>query len=435
MGLVGEALAQRSGPAATCRSPARPTAGPPGRRRPWPRPSARAGCPARAPARPAGSAVRRAAPRSGLRRDPRPSTCQAASGSAKPLRRCGPRSASSNRPPTRRRVAWLITTLPGAASAWRRAARFGVSPTTACSCAAPRRSARRPPPCRWRCRPALPVVRLPASPVCQPPRSAPARRARPAPPRPRAPVASRSRRARRRPGTWRRDHPSVDHLGAAFLIGARSPGPCPRDRAAPPAPSSPTRSTNITVSCRRSAAGARGVGGVGRSAAGAASGPLSSRIALSSLTRWPSGRPSSLRCSSVSSTSASAIDRVVGEQLGILAEALRLQPLSQIGHDRPPRAPPANLQPKYGLRSVDCRRRSVLQIWARPACLCRAAARGGLSPAGAVARVRCSAVRSCSLCREMQRCPVPAGAVAQARCSAVPFLLALWLGRDAVLSR
>ncbi len=96
-----------------------------------------------------------------------------------------------------------------------------------------------------------------------------------------------------------------------------------------------------------------------------------------------------------------AIDRVVGEQLGILAKALGLQPLSQLGHDRPPRGRRHNLEAQYGLRSVDCRRRSVLQIWAPPTCLCRAAARGGLSPAGAVARVRCSAV---------------------------PFLLALWLG-------
>ena len=79
----------------------------------------------------------RAAPRSGSRHAPSPATRQADTGSAKPLRRCGPRSASSNSPPTSRRVAWLITTLPGAASACSRAARFGVSPTTACSCAAP----------------------------------------------------------------------------------------------------------------------------------------------------------------------------------------------------------------------------------------------------------------------------------------------------------
>ena len=84
-------------------------------------------------ARPAASDRRRAAPRSGLRRDPRPRPARPRSGSAKPLSRCGPRSSSSNTPPSSRRVAWLITTLPGAASAWSRAARFGVSPTTVCS--------------------------------------------------------------------------------------------------------------------------------------------------------------------------------------------------------------------------------------------------------------------------------------------------------------
>ena len=54
-----------------------------------------------------------------------------------PLSRCGPRSSSSNRPPTSRRVASDTTTPPGSARAWRRAARFGVSPTTASSRAAP----------------------------------------------------------------------------------------------------------------------------------------------------------------------------------------------------------------------------------------------------------------------------------------------------------
>ena len=80
-------------------------------------------------------AVQRLEPAFGatLAHDPR----RRATGSAKPLSRRGPRSSSSNRPPTSRRVAWLITTLPGAASACSRAARFGVSPTTACSCAAP----------------------------------------------------------------------------------------------------------------------------------------------------------------------------------------------------------------------------------------------------------------------------------------------------------
>ena len=53
--LGAEALAQRRLiRRVICRSPARPTAAPPGRRRPWPTPSARAGCRARARARPAG---------------------------------------------------------------------------------------------------------------------------------------------------------------------------------------------------------------------------------------------------------------------------------------------------------------------------------------------------------------------------------------------
>jgi hypothetical protein len=41
-----------------------------------------------------------------------------------------------------------------------------------------------------------------------------------------------------------------------------------------------------------------------------------------------------------------AVDGVAGEQLGILAEALGLQPCGHIGHDRPPRAPPAKCTAK-----------------------------------------------------------------------------------------
>src|SRR5690242_3976275 len=44
-------------------------------------------------------------------------------------------------------VAWLMAMLPGSASRCSRAARLGVSPTTASSCVAPRRSDRRPRPC------------------------------------------------------------------------------------------------------------------------------------------------------------------------------------------------------------------------------------------------------------------------------------------------
>ena len=54
-----------------------------------------------------------------------------------PLSSRSPRSSSSKPAPSSRRVASAITTWPGAAIPCRRAARFGVSPTTACSCAAP----------------------------------------------------------------------------------------------------------------------------------------------------------------------------------------------------------------------------------------------------------------------------------------------------------
>jgi integrase len=60
-------------------------------------------------------------------------TCQAWTGDAKPLTSMLPRSRYSNRLASRRRVVGPITTLFGAAAACRRAARFGVSPTTVCS--------------------------------------------------------------------------------------------------------------------------------------------------------------------------------------------------------------------------------------------------------------------------------------------------------------
>ena len=47
------------------------------------------------------------------------------------------KSRHSNRPPMRRRVSASMTAQPGSASDCSRAARFGVSPITACSCAAP----------------------------------------------------------------------------------------------------------------------------------------------------------------------------------------------------------------------------------------------------------------------------------------------------------
>jgi hypothetical protein len=49
------------------------------------------------------------------------------------LRGTTPRLRYSKRPPVSLRVLDAITTAPGSASAWRRAARFGVWPTTACS--------------------------------------------------------------------------------------------------------------------------------------------------------------------------------------------------------------------------------------------------------------------------------------------------------------
>src|SRR5262252_3090770 len=54
-----------------------------------------------------------------------------------PLSSKGPRSRYSKSSPRSRRVLGPITTVPGSASACNRAARFGVSPTTACSCATP----------------------------------------------------------------------------------------------------------------------------------------------------------------------------------------------------------------------------------------------------------------------------------------------------------
>ena len=86
---------------------------------------------ARARARPAASGPPSAAPRSGPSARPSPSTRKAASGSAKPLRRRGPRSASSNRPPTQ----------PARRLADHHAARRRRAPA-----AAPRGSASRRPP-------------------------------------------------------------------------------------------------------------------------------------------------------------------------------------------------------------------------------------------------------------------------------------------------
>ena len=66
----------------------------------------------------------------------------------------------------------------------------------------------------------------------------------------------------------------------------------------------PTKSENITVTWRRSAS-ARGAG-VGSFEDTGVSPVLSAATALSNLSRAPSGRPSSRRCSSVRSQSTSA---------------------------------------------------------------------------------------------------------------------------------
>ena len=88
-------------------------------------------------ARPTRSVSRRRAASKRLSVTATPSTAKASTGSAKPFAVCRPRSRSRNRSPIRRRVAPARTICPGSARACRRAARLGVSPTTACSCAEP----------------------------------------------------------------------------------------------------------------------------------------------------------------------------------------------------------------------------------------------------------------------------------------------------------
>jgi class 3 adenylate cyclase len=60
-------------------------------------------------------------------------TCQASTGSVMPLTSTGPISRYSKKSPASRRVRAAITTASGSAKACKRAARFGVSPTTDCS--------------------------------------------------------------------------------------------------------------------------------------------------------------------------------------------------------------------------------------------------------------------------------------------------------------
>ena len=84
-------------------------------------------------ARQARSGRSRAAPRSGSRLKLGRNAAQARTGPPMPLRSCAPRSSSSKRLPSSLRVLSAMTTVFGSAMPCRRAARFGVSPTTACS--------------------------------------------------------------------------------------------------------------------------------------------------------------------------------------------------------------------------------------------------------------------------------------------------------------
>ena len=83
----------------------------------------------------------------------------------------------------------------------------------------------------------------------------------------------------------------------------------------------PTRSTNITVSCRRSASR----GGAGRWPASLvlpsrSAGSRRAAIALSSLLRWPSGTPSSSQILIVEVREDLMVDRVLGEDRRILGK-------------------------------------------------------------------------------------------------------------------
>jgi len=129
-----------------------------------------------------------------------PNTRQARCGWAMPASCCGPSSSRSNGWPICRRVASAIISVVGVAKACRRAARFGVSPTTPRSCAAPSPLNRRPRPAPWRCQAVHVDFRTLAT--GRPLHS----RGRPAPParhRPRAPADIRNKSIRRRPFIWR----------------------------------------------------------------------------------------------------------------------------------------------------------------------------------------------------------------------------------------
>ena len=198
--FVASRSLQCCGDAAICRCPARPRTARPGPRRPSPAASGAAAV--RAPL-PSDQRHREPAqaPRSGSRRA-RAEHLPCRTGSAKPLsgRAKILKFEEAAGQPARDSA---ITTVSGSASVCSRAARFGVSPTTACSCAAPRRSGRRQPPARWRCRRAA-CRHIGARQSAPRPRRSPAPRAPPARRRPRALAGSQNRRAPRRPCIWRR---------------------------------------------------------------------------------------------------------------------------------------------------------------------------------------------------------------------------------------
>ena len=192
-----------------------------------------------------------------------------------------------------------------------RAARFGVSPTTASSRAEP--SPISSPTTTEPGRDADPAGQRLAVGVASAPtaatRPSPARTARSA--RPRAPAASRNRPARRRPGTWRRGRRSGRSrrrrrserraCTLAHLLGVE------------PAASAvePTRSTNITVSWRRSAPVATGDGSAAFGGAARSRGsPLGPPCAARAAGRARAGRPRSA-------------PQDVGRELGV-AERLRV---------------------------------------------------------------------------------------------------------------
>ena len=122
---------------------------------------------------------------------------QAFTGTPMPFSSCAPRSFRSKRLPSSFRVLSAITTISGWAMPGKRAAIFGVSPTTAAPEPNPSQSDHQPRPSRWQCRCGFATEHLTTA--CPQLRSAPVQPAPPARRRPRALADSRNRPARRRP--------------------------------------------------------------------------------------------------------------------------------------------------------------------------------------------------------------------------------------------